>query len=147
MPTGGRHEVGLAHRLVVTLDETTVPGVVGLSGLGVEREVIEFREGNDPVGGTRRLPGRLEGGDVVLTRSLTTDQTFEAWVRGPGPDGAAVAQRDVRVRFVDRSGNPVRRYRLVGAWPRRLEIAGSTAPGGGGLLEHLTVSYDACLTE
>ena len=87
------------------------------------------------------------GWDAVVTRALTGDQSLEAWVRGPGPDGAAVAQRDVRVPFLARDGDPVRAYRLVGAGPRRLEIGGSTAPGGGGLFEHLTVSYDACVPE
>lgn len=147
MATATRHDAGRAHVLQLVLDGTVVPGVVALSGLGVDREVIEYREGNDRTGGTRRLPGRLQGGDAVVTRALTTDPTFEAWVRGPGPDGAAVARREVRVHFFDRHGSPVRRYRLVGAWPRRLELAGSTEPGAGGLLEHLTISYDACVPE
>lgn len=147
MPTHVRHEAGLAHTLVVLLDGATVPGVTGVAGLGFGREVVELREGNDPLGATRRLPGRQEGGDLRLTRALRTDPTFEAWVRGPGPDGVAVATRDLRVRFFDVHGAPVRRYRLVGAWARALEITGSTVAGGGGLLEVLTVSYDVCLTD
>ncbi|WP_377642694.1 phage tail protein [Oryzobacter terrae] len=147
MATATRHDAGLARSLTVSFGAVAVPGVVGVSGLGVARDAVEFREGNDPTGGVRRLPGRLLGGDVTLSRPLTTDQTFESWIRGPGPEGAVVATREVRIRFFDRAGSPVRGYRLVGAWPRRLEVTGSTLPGSVGLLELLVVSYDTCVTE
>ncbi len=147
MPPVTRRRTGRARALTVTIDDVAVPGVTGVSGLGVEFDAIEVREGSDPTGGVRRLPGRLLGGEVVLTRALTTDPTFEAWIRGPGPGEVAPLRRDVRVLFFDRHGSPVRRYRLVRAWPRRLELTGSTLPGTVGLLELLVVSYDACVPE
>ena len=146
MPPATRRRTGRARTLTVTFDDVAVPGVTGVSGLGVEYDAIEFRERSDSTGGVRRLPGRLHGGDATLTRPLTRDLTFESWVRGPGA-GAAPSRRDVRVRFFDRHGDPVRRYRLLGAWPRRLEVTGSTLADGGGLLELLVVSYDACVPE
>lgn len=146
MPPGGRRDPGPARTIVVVLDGATVPGVTGVAGLGLEREVVEFRDGGDP-GVTRRLPGRRLGGDLRITRPLTTDPTFESWVRGPGPGGAVVATRDLRVRFMDRRGDPVRRYRLLGAWARGLEVAGSTTFGSAGPLEILTVAYDDCVPE
>lgn len=147
MATTTRLDAGLAHVLTVSLDGAPVAGVTGVSGIGLERDVIEVREGGDEAAGTRRLPGRPRGGDAVLTRALSTDPAFESWVRAAGPDGAAVATRDVRIRFFDRHGDPVRAYRLLHAWPKRLEVTGSTTAGSGGLLEVLTVSYDACLPE
>lgn len=147
MATAGRHDQGLATRIVVELDGVVVPGVNGVDDLGLRRDAVEFRDGADPDDAVRRLPGRERGGDLRLTRALTTDLTFEAWARGPGPLGTPVATRDLRVRFLDRQGDPVRRYRVVGAWARGLEVTGSTVPGARGLLEVLTVSYDACVPE
>ncbi|WP_392542034.1 phage tail protein [Oryzobacter telluris] len=146
MAASTRHDSGLAHAFTVTADGVQLAGVTGVSGIGVERDAIEFREGNDD-SGTRRLPGRAKGGDAVLTRGLSTDPAFESWARAAGADGAAVATRDVRIRFFDRHGAPVRAYRLVRAWPRRFEVAGSTTAGSPGLLEVLTLSYDACVPE
>lgn len=147
MPPATRRKTGRARSLTVTIADVVVPGVTGVAGLGVEWDAVEFRDGNDPTGGVRRLPGRLRGGDATLTRPLTRDLTFESWVRGPGPDAVAPTRRDVRVRFFDHQGDPVRRYRLIAAWPRRLEVTGSTLSGTDGLLELLVISYDACVPE
>jgi phage tail-like protein len=148
VPTTTRHDSGVAQSFTVEVDGTAVPGVTGVSGLAVEREAIEFREGGaDGSVAVRRLPGRWKAGEVTLTRRLTTDLTFESWIRDPGPDGQEVATRDVRIRVFDRQGTPVRRYRLIGAWPRRLEVSGSTTAGTAGILEVVVLSYDASLPE
>ena len=43
-----------------------------VSGLGIETEVIEFREGGD-TGFIRKLPGATKWPDIVLTRGFTGD--------------------------------------------------------------------------
>ncbi len=147
MAAATRHDSGVARAFAVVVDGVPVAGVTGVSGLGVEHDVIEFRQGNDDGASLRQLPGRLRAGAATLTRPLTTDPVFESWARTSGPGGAARSTRDVRIRFFDRHGAPVRAYRLHGAWPSRLEVLGSTAAGTAGLLEVLTLSYDTCVPE
>ncbi len=133
MPPATRRKTGRARSLTVTIADVVVPGVTGVAGLGVEWDAVEFRDGNDPTGGRPTAPGAAAG------RGRHADPPAhegpDLRVVGARSRARAVAptRRDVRVRFFDHHGDPVRRYRLIAAWPRRLEVTGSTLSADDGL--------------
>ena len=47
-----------------------------VSGLEVEIETIEYREGNDPTAGVRKLPGLTKFANIVLKRGVTLNFAF-----------------------------------------------------------------------
>ena len=140
MPGRREHDAAVGHSFGLEVDGVRVTMLTEVSGLGLEREVIEVREGGDPDATTRRLPGRLKPGEVTLTRGLTTDRTFEQWMRDPVPVGQP--RRTVSLALFDIEGRAVARYHLENAWPSKLEVTGLRAGGTEIAVESLTLVHE-----
>ncbi len=139
MPGRREHDAAVGHSFGLELDGVRVSMLTEVTGLGWERDVIEVREGGDP-GTTRRLPGRLKPGEVTVTRGLTTDLTFEQWMRDPVPVGQP--RRAVELALFDAQGRAVARFHLENAWPSKLEITGLRAGGTEIAVESLTLVHE-----
>lgn len=80
-----------------------------------EIAVVEYREGADKTSATRKLPGRVSYGNVVLKRGITADLSLYQWFR-------AVSQGDFQPRnamivLLDAQRQDVRRWVARDAWP------------------------------
>jgi phage tail-like protein len=139
MPGRREHDAAVGHTFGLELDGVRVTMLTEVSGLGWEREVIEVREGGDP-DATTRLPGRMKPGQVALTRVLTTDLTFEQWMRDPVPVGQP--RRAVSLALFDGQGRAVARYHLENAWPSKLEVSGLRSGGAETAVETLTLVHE-----
>jgi phage tail-like protein len=78
-------------------------------------QVVEYREGGDPVSGTRKLPGRYETGNVVLRRGIDLELALWEWFRATR-DGD-LDRRNVTIVLLDAERRDVRRWRVERAWP------------------------------
>ena len=139
MPGRREHDAAVGHSFGLELDGVQVAMLTEVTGLGWEREVIEMREGGDP-GAIRLLPGRMKPGQVTLARGLTTDRTFEQWMRDPVPVGRP--RRAVSLALFDGQGRVVARYHLEHAWPSKLEISGLSASGSAVPTETLVLVHE-----
>jgi phage tail-like protein len=84
-----------------------------------EIAVVEYREGADKSSATRKLPGRVKYGNVVLKRGITADLALYQWFR-------AVSQgdfqpRNVLIVLLDAQRQDVRRWLARDAWPVKYE--------------------------
>lgn len=84
-----------------------------------EIAVVEYREGADKTSATRKLPGRVSYGNVVLKRGITADLSLYQWFR-------AVSQgdfqpRNVLIVLLDAQRQDVRRWLGRDAWPVKYE--------------------------
>jgi phage tail-like protein len=80
-----------------------------------EIAVVEYREGADKTSATRKLPGRVSYGNIVLKRGITADLSLYQWFR-------AVSQgdfqpRNVMIVLLDAQRQDVRRWVARDAWP------------------------------
>ena len=140
MPGRRAHDTAVGHSFGLEVDGVRVAMLTEVTGLGWERDVIEVREGGDPGATTRRLPGRMKPGEVTLTRGLTTDLTFEQWMRDPVPVGQP--RRTVSLALFDAEGRAVARYHLEHAWPSKLAVTGLRSGGTEIALESLTLVHE-----
>ena len=140
MPGRREHDTAVGLSPGLELDGVRVSVFTEVTGLGWERDVIEVREGGDPDATTRRLPGRMKPGEVTLTRGLTTDLTFEQWMRDPVPVGQP--RRSVSLAVFDTEGRAVARYHLENAWPSKLAVTGLRSGGTEIALESLTLVHE-----
>jgi phage tail-like protein len=140
MPGRREHDSAVGHSFGLELDGVRVTMLTEVTGLGWERDVVEVRQGGDPDATTRRLPGRMKPGQVTLTRGLTSDLTFEQWMRDPVPVGQP--RRAVSLALFDDQGRAVARFHLEHAWPSKLEIGGLRSGGGGAAVESLTLVHE-----
>jgi phage tail-like protein len=82
-----------------------------------EIAVVEYREGADPTSATRKLPGRVRYGNVLLKRGITSDLSLYQWFRAlVSGDFQA---RDAVILLLDAERQPVRRWIARDAWPTK----------------------------
>jgi phage tail-like protein len=90
-------------------------GFSEVDGLDVSIEVIEYRNGNEPAGTVRKLPGLQKYGDIILKRGVTGDLGFWEWIKTAM--NGHVQRRSVTIRLLDEGREVVLAWRLRRAWP------------------------------
>ena len=109
--------------------ESAQAGFSEVSGLSVEVNVAEYRNGNEKNNAVRKITGSYKVGDVTLKRGVIGSMDLYEWldqVRDGDPD----ARRDIVIQLLaeDRSG-PVVTWKLAEARP--IKYTGPTLNGSG----------------
>jgi phage tail-like protein len=116
---GARRDPFKNYSFLVEIDGIASSAFKSVSGLAAEAEVIEYREGSDPVSSSRKLPGRVRYPNVRLSRGLTTSRDLWDWWQTV-VDGT-VERRNVAITLLDDSRTPVLRWLLREAWVAKFE--------------------------
>lgn len=103
-------------------------------------EVIEYREGSDPVSAARKLPGRVAYPNVVLKRGLAGGLELFEWWRSLR-DGT-LDRRNVTITLLDEARQPVHRWRLRNAWPAKLDYGTLHGLGNEVAIETLELAHE-----
>lgn len=88
-------------------------------------DVVEYRQGNDFR--TRKLPGRLKYGNIVLKRGVTSNNTLYEWfntVRNGNID-----RRSGSIILLNQAREEVKRWNFYEAWPVRYKFPDLDAEG------------------
>lgn len=137
----------VASTFELQVDGVVFAGLTEVSGLTREQDVVEMKQtGPDGKYVIRRLPGQPKPGVVTVTRPLTADTAFEGWFTAHTLDAtdAKAASTGSTASLVVRSssGENVRTYVLVNAWPSKLEIGAVKHDDTGVLTERLLIAYE-----
>lgn len=125
---------------LVEIDGLVDAGFSEISGLGHEIAVIEYREGSDRRGAVRKLPGLHKVGDVTLKRGLAGSLSLFQWLKAVR-DGQP-ERRQVAVILMDEIGQPVMRWQLQNAWPRKLTHGPLSAAGDIVAVEEMVLAVE-----
>lgn len=106
-----------------------------------EIETIEYREGADRTNASRKLPGRVRYGNVVLRRGVAGDLALWQWFREVS-QGQQV-RRDVTVTLLDEARNAVQQWRFREAWPVKYDPSDLNAKGNEVLIETLELAVES----
>jgi phage tail-like protein len=114
MPTGVRSDPFANFRFLVEIDSLVVAGFSEVTGIQVETETEEYREGgvNDHVHKFRKI---TKYPNLMFKRGLTDSAVLWNWYRDV-VDGR-VQRRNGAILLFDRSGVPVWRWEFVQAYP------------------------------
>lgn len=130
-----------AYNFKLVIQGVTEGHFTRVEGLEAKVEAIKYREGgsNQVV---RRIPGRVEYGDVTLWYGLTTSRDLWEWfltaVRGQ------VERRNISILMLDPDGvTEVMRWNLVNAWPSQWKGAALDALSHEIAIESLTLVFDS----
>jgi phage tail-like protein len=108
-------------------------GVVGgfsdVSGLGVDINYSEYRNGNEKFNTVRKVPNTHKLDDVTLKRGVMGSDDLFAWVAGVR-DGTPNA-RTVSITLLNEARQPVVTWRLRNAQPKKWAGPTLSAKGGG----------------
>ena len=128
------------YSFLVEIDGIASSAFKSVSGLAAEAEVIEYREGSDPVSSSRKLPGRVEYPNVRLSRGLTTSRDLWDWWRTV-VDGS-LERRNVAITLLDDSRTPVLRWLLRNAWIAKFEAPDLEAEGNEVAIETIELAHE-----
>ena len=129
-------------------DGVVIKQITEVSGLKMEQDVIELKQNTaDGRYAIKKLPGRPKAGEVTVTRGLTDNNSFEKWVKDSRFGKIAGARRGGAIIVYDYEGLPLKRYKLINAWPKALEISTLKAGDTAVLTEKLTITYESMEVE
>lgn len=89
-----------------------------VSGLNIEHEVVEYREGSSPEFMATKMPGMVKYSNITLKRGiLKNDNEFFDWINTIQMN--TVERRDVSISLLNESHEPVITWRVKNAWPTK----------------------------
>ena len=133
----------VGHSFGLEFDGVVIKQISEVSGLKFEQDVIELKQNtNDGKYSVKKLPGRPKPGEATLTRGLTGDTSFEDWVKSSQFGKMGDARKGGAIIVYDFEGTPIKRYTMVNAWPKALEIGSLKAGDTSVLTEKLTLTYE-----
>jgi len=115
MALGERKDPYLSFRFTVEVDQQVVAAFNEVTGLDVETEVENFREGGvnlheQQLAGPNKFPSRL-----VLKRGMTDDDTLWAWHQEVTQ--GKISRKDVSILLLDSTGEEQWRWNFRQALP------------------------------
>ena len=136
-------DTSVGHSFGLDFGGVTIKQISEVSGLKMEQDVIELKQNTaDGKYLLKKLPGRPKAGEVTLTRGLTEDKSFETWIKDSRFGKMASARKEGSVIVFDYEGTELKRYTLVNAWPKSLEIGTLKAGDTAVLTEKLVITYE-----
>jgi phage tail-like protein len=105
------------YTFTVQIEGKSLGGFRQVSGLKVETEVVEFRDGS---GTTYFLPGNTKYSPVKLSRAFTGDSALWDWYTTSARAGH-VARVSGFVSVMDATGHEVARFTFQHAWVQKYE--------------------------
>ena len=102
--------------------------------------VVEYREGGDALTSSRKLPGRVHYGNIVLKRGIT--QNDDLWNWWNTLRNGKVDRRNGAIVLLDAEGNAVRRWVFYEGWPCKYEAPALDARGNDVVIETLELAIE-----
>jgi phage tail-like protein len=119
MATGEIVDPYVGFNFLVELDDIVRAAFQQVSGLDSEVEVVDYREGGDPV--TRKLAGRTTFSNIVLKWGIAVDNELYEWHRriAQDPSGLAAQRKGGAILLQNSRGDTVARWDFTRAWPAK----------------------------
>ena len=125
-----------AFRFTVDLGDGNAAGFAEVSGLNVENEVIEYRNGNDRELVRRKVLGLQKYSRVYLHRGMTRDLSLFEWAAN------TKEPRDITIAVLNNEFEPVYIFKLKNALPVEFRISDLNAEHSEVLIETLELTHE-----
>lgn len=121
-------------------------GFSEVSGLEIENDVIEYREGTSREYGSQKMPGRPRYSNIVLKRGVKPeDNEFFEWIQTTELN--EVERRDLTISLLNEEHEPVMVWKVKGAFPVRLSGPELTATESDVAIETLEIAHEGLVIE
>ena len=101
-----------------------------VSGLTMEADAIEYRDGNDPALTARKIPGLRKYGNITLKRGIAPADAGNGLFDWYGTIQAGTVQRrTVTISLLNETREPAMTWKIKEAWPVKVEGPGLNATG------------------
>lgn len=129
-----------SYNFVLDIQNVTAGYFTEVSGLNISVEAISYREGG-AAASVRKLPGRVEYGDVTLKWGMSDSTELWTWLMGVV--NGTVERKEISIILLKPDGQQENtRWNLHNTWPRAWRGARLDAMGQEVALESLTLVHE-----
>lgn len=119
MPDGKRNDPYGQFNFLIEIDGVVKGGFSEASGLATDSNIIEYRDGSEQQGTTRKLPGLIKYNNIMLKRGWTKDKSLWEW-RKKVIDGKT-QRTGGSIVLLDEARNEALRWNFREGWPSKWE--------------------------
>ena len=121
-------------------------GFSEVSGLNIEQQVIEYRDGLSPEYSTIKMPGIRKYGNITLKRGIIkSDNDFFDWLNTTKMN--TIERRDMIIKLLDEEHNPVVIWSVKNAWPTKIDAPSLKADGNEVAIESIEIAHEGIKIE
>jgi len=116
-------------------------GFTEISGLDVETEVIEYRDGALPEFSKLKIPGMQKYANITMKRGVfKSDNEYFEWWNTVSLN--TIERRDVMVSLLNETHEPVMVWKIKNAWPTKIASTDLKADGNEVAIESIELAHD-----
>jgi phage tail-like protein len=121
-------------------------GFTEVTGLTVETEVIEYREGSNREYSKLKMPGMQKFGNITLKRgTFQSDNQFFEWWRTVSLN--TIERRDVTISLLNEKHEPVMVWKVKNAWPVKVQSADLKSDANEVAIETMELAHEGLSIE
>lgn len=121
-------------------------GFSEVSGLTQEIQVIEYRDGKSPDYNTVKMPGLRKVTNIVMKRGISKgDNDFFKWLSTVKMN--TIERRDLTINLLNENHEPVVTWKVLQAWPVKVEGPGLKATGNEVAIESIELAHEGLTLE
>ncbi len=116
------------------------------SGLNVETEAIEYRDGSNPDYSMQKMPGLKKFDNITLKRGIFSgDNEYYEWLNTIKLN--KVNRRDIMISLLNEEHEPVMVWKVQNAFPVKIEGPDLKADGNEVAVESLEIAHEGLTIE
>lgn len=131
-------------RFRLDINGITQAGFSEATGFHSTVDVIEYREGNDPVH-VRKLPGLTKYGNITLKWGITDSTDLYKWYEDITK--GTIKRTMVTIVLLDETGKDKARWTFKEAWPSKYDAPNFNAKGNDTAIETLEIVFEEMIRE
>jgi phage tail-like protein len=121
-------------------------GFSEVSGLTQEVQAIEYRDGSFPEYSSIKMPGLRKYSNITLKRGvIKSDNDFFKWLSTVTMN--TVERRDLTISLLDEAHNPVMTWKVLHAFPVKVEGPQLKAAGNEVAIESIELAHEGLTVE
>lgn len=116
------------------------------SGLTIENDVIEYRDGASPEFTKIKLPGLKKYSNITLKRGIVpTDNEFFQWLNTTKMDKPT--RRDLTISLLNEEHSPVMVWKVKNCWPVKVEGPSLKSDDNNVAIESIELAHEGLTVE
>ncbi len=116
-------------------------GFTEVSGLDVETEVVEYREGSSKEYSKLKMPGMQKYSNITLKRgTFKSDNEYFAWWNTVKLN--TIERRDITISLLNEEHEPVVTWKIKNAWPTKIQSTDLKADGNEVAIESMEIVHE-----
>jgi phage tail-like protein len=121
-------------------------GFTEVTGLNIENEMIEYREGSSPEYHKIKMPGMQKYGNITLKRGMFNgDNEFFQWLNTVSL--SKIERRDVTIALLNENHDPVYIWRVKNAFPTKVTAPDLKSDANEVAVESIEIAHEGLVIE